>query len=365
MKNIFKEKITYSIIALVIVLFAEAFAVLAIHFGYFTFFPHVINAVIAVIFLWLLRWWCFGGNPFWVRSKILTRLMANAVSPSWIGAFYLLLFIIHLGWIGDGSLNFFLFPTDRLQEIGYSMAVALIGITILIEFFPEGKIEKKDGKKKKIFISGISALFNTPQSLKSEKYNMIPLVRILEETDMNEDFCEMLILLSDFYDPTKNNKNDNEKRNNVITQTISLSEKGAQYVASPDYANQTMTAKLEFLIRETAKSEFPNHDSWIDNNVKIHFTASCNYEKYSECFKLLSLAIKEYDTRENELCFNLTPGTAPISSIATLLSIDRNRKLYYYTQKADTNNKIIEIEKSDIPLENLLSQALESLKDQQ
>ena len=56
-------------------------------------------------------------------------------------------------------------------------------------------------------------------------------------------------------------------------------------------------------------------------------------------------------------------GTVTMSSVMTLIAVDGDRDLYYYSQ--DTNQseclRMKKVNKSMIPLENLLSQALENI----
>ena len=93
MKVLFSQKRVYSILALLFIIAAEVLFVVGSRDYTFSLLPYSMAVFIAIFLLWLIRWMVFRGNPFWVRSKILTRLMANAISPSWLGAFYLLFFI--------------------------------------------------------------------------------------------------------------------------------------------------------------------------------------------------------------------------------------------------------------------------------
>ena len=73
--------------------------------------------------------------------------------------------------------------------------------------------------------------------------------------------------------------------------------------------------------------------------------------------------MERLDTEDNKLVFNLTPGTTVVSALMTILAIDSQRTLFYYRQGDVPPNtkRLIEVNKSNIPLRNLLSQALESL----
>ena len=59
----------------------------------------------------------------------------------------------------------------------------------------------------------------------------------------------------------------------------------------------------------------------------------------------------------------MTPGTATMSSVMSLIAIDGDRRLFYYSQdkKLPIELRLKEVYKKEIPLENLLSQALENV----
>lgn len=358
------QKRTYSILALFLILAAEILFIIGSFDYTYECFSCALGFLVAIVLLWLLRWCIFKGNPFWVRSKILTRLMANAISPSWIGAFYLLFFIVHLGWLSDETLKLFFIPHYEIDDVLVTLIVIIAGTFFLIEFFPEGKVEKNKGNKFKVFVSGISGLNSVPKELDSDKYNVRPLVRILEETNLTGDDCEFLILLSDFYTKAKKPTPDEEtkelqRRWDIIRDTVKLA---VPNLDESEFSKLTIEEKLERLIIETAKNEFRERNVSF-KKLKIHFTAPCDYEDFPTCFRLLSNEIREFDTKDKEICFNLTPGPASISSIVTLLSIDADRKLYYYSQDDSKSNNPIElVDKTKVPLENLLSQAIETLK---
>lgn len=362
--QLLKRKRAYSLLALFLIIAAETLFIIGSSDYNFGLFPYSFGIFAAIVLLWLLRWYIFRGNPFQVRSKILTRLMANAISPSWMGAIYLLLFIIHIGWLTNETLNLFFISSFDVNDTIATLIVSIVGIISLIEFFPEGKVEKDKGEKAKVFVSGISALISPPPSYDFERFNLTPLVKILQETEKDKEKCTILILLSDFFTADKviNNKNLKE-RLAVIKQTIELS---GRTVSVEEFMNWPIETKLAELIKEVAKHKFPESKDWIERNLTIQFTKACDYDDFPACFKLLSKEIRRYDTRDKEICFNLTPGTASISSIVTLLSIDANRKLYYYSQDdAKKPNPIKPVDKTKVPLENLLSQALETLHDTQ
>lgn len=359
-KQLLDNRNTYSWAALFILLLCETFAFCGIHCSWCIWGPWTLLASLLVIAIGIV------GNilkhTFNLRSVILTKLLANTISPQPLGTIYLLLFVIHIGWLTNAVMN--LFMPDDIVDVAISVGICIFGLIILICFFPDGKVEKNKGNKFKVFVSGISGLNSVPPSLDFDKYNVRPLVRILEETNMTGDDCEFLILLSDFYTKAKKQEPDEEKKElqrrwDVIRDTVKLA---VPDLNEDEFSKLTIEEKLERLIIETAKNEFREREISF-KKLKIHFTAPCNYEDFPTCFRLLSNEIREYDTRDKEICFNLTPGPASISSIVTLLSIDADRKLYYYSQDDSKRNKPIElVDKTKVPLENLLSQAIDTLK---
>ena len=75
--------------------------------------------------------------------------------------------------------------------------------------------------------------------------------------------------------------------------------------------------------------------------------------------------VRENDNDSNVLFFNLTPGTGVVGSLMTLMAIDGDRSLYYFSQdsRLQEDKRLKVVDKSQIPLKNLLSQALETLED--
>jgi hypothetical protein len=99
---------------------------------------------------------------------------------------------------------------------------------------------------------------------------------------------------------------------------------------------------------------------WIKQKLIIEFTESVDYDDYEKCFRAASNAMKKLDSKDHLFYFNLTPGTATIKLILTLLSINAKHRLFYYSQ--GKVSKLVEVDKSLLPLQNLLSQALETFE---
>ena len=307
--------------------------------------------VATVAVLLLAMWWLVAlihGYKFKPKSEILTKLLANAVSPRALGVWYLLTFAIHIGWLADGIMYLYLHFTFELSIVFASIGICIVGLAVLIVFFPDGRI-KKDENAKRVFVSGIS-LVNVPYDKVYKKLTLRPLVSVLRNiTDSN---CELLILLSDFGNPDKNK----------ITDGIN---KVLEFISSAETVDKDMpvTEQLSVVIREVAKHEFPEKQELI-NGIKIYFTEPCNYNVFSQCFATLKPFIKKLDDKTHLLAFNMTPGTGIIGSLMTLMAIHADRDLYYYSQddNVDDAQRLTLVDKTKVPLRSLLSQALENIK---
>lgn len=373
--SVFNNRNTFSLLALIVIVVCEVVAILGIRWHCVIMLIYALTTVLVLCVALIIIGWFYGSkhHRFWPNKTIFTKLMANAISPSWLGALYLLLFIIHLGWLTDGSLNYFQSKNDSV-EVSVSLITGFIAMLALVSFFPEGK-SKKRKEKTKMFVSGISAFQSKPNPVSGKpvgfsKSNLIPLVRILQVAEPNCEKCEMLILKSSLF------------KDNVPTLCIDRAEElKLNVVDEADYnefgidRDNDIDDHLRLIIKKTALAVFLSENDnmkrdekeiieWI-RNLKIYFTPPCDYDEYASSFRTLVRSLREYDSSDREFCFNLTPGTVVVSSIMTLLSIDSDRELYYYRQASnitDDRLRLQKVDKTKVPLENLLSQALETLK---
>ena len=386
--SLFKNRNTYSSIVLILVLVSEAIVITGLKYQIqeMTIWP---LAILAPIFMLVLIGWFYGKYEFWPQSTIFTKLMANAIAPSWWGAFYLLFFVIHIGWLTNGSFDLFKSSNLDTKDVVVLLIVGSIGLFILICFFPDGKIDKRKAKKV-VLISGISKLQPT---IPFEKLNLSPLVSILDltfkkndegKTEIDfSDISKMLILNSNIHednafalpkveiDITKNHEYS-DKVNllkdlfptgeifyNEKTEPIRMIVKlGDSCYKTPI---KTVEEKLRRSIKDAALLIYPEESERIES-LKIEFTNYCDYDNFEQCFDTLQDAIKKEDNNEQRLFFNLTPGTGIVGSLMTLFSIDKDRELFFYAQM--TSKLLKPVHKSRLPLENLLSQALEKIKEQ-
>ena len=358
-----KGRDVYSWVAIALVITGESFALCCIRDNWHTWWPWTLLTILLLVTLWIVG--IKQHHRFSVRSVILTKLLANAIVPRRLGTIYLLFFVIHIGWLTNTAMSLYN-PNENLLDVLISFGICIMGILSLIIFFPNGG-EQKDDNPTKVFISGIS-------SINFSKKNLLPIVRMLQLTNNDNDHCELLVLHSNYYSDPQNidwvNKNFKEYFNYAIERIND--ENLQQKIRSDIVSCNNITMRLKLLLKMVALAEFPQK-KWIFDNLKITFSEQCDYETFDSCFNTLDKLVKERDTTQNLLFFNLTPGTVNVGALMTLMAIDGLRKLYYYIPKNEAESqkeesedekskRLVEVKKKDIPLKGLLSQALDSFE---
>ena len=359
--SLMKNRNFFSHTALWLILLFELLLICDLQQNWFP--PCILFAVVLFLLLVLFGVGRLCGHHFGLRSTIVTKLLANAVAPTTLGALYLFIFVVHIGWLTNAALGWYTATDGEFCRVLYSTAACLLGMVALIVFFPKGGEQKVEWPQK-VFISGIS-LF-TAKSLDNTTYddlNLLPLVRILQLVQ-DDDQIPMLVILQT--NKFKNSSDQDVAFNRaleLIGSTADLGKCGS------------VEDKLRLLIRELAKKEFPEKEA-IVNAMRIEFTEPCDYSQdFEKAYSVLEKMVMELDNKDHQLYFNLTPGTGIIGSLMTLMSIDGDRLLYYYSQEKMTNaatataeerrafreKLLLPVDKKQIPLQALLSQALEKL----
>ena len=349
----FKRKSFYSWMVLLFVLLCEIFSIVFRQTEcLFAFLLASVFAIMVFILYFISR---SVGLRFSIRSAIVSKLLANAIAPTTLGTLYLLVFVIHIGWLTNVILGLYTENGINFWYVFGATCLFILGLIAVIVFFPSGKDSKSDNPQK-VFISGISAInFNF--------HNLTPLIRILQLTDNNDTECEFFILYSNYYSDSKN-------------QPVILSNYDQYYNEALEEYKKThaeceitepkeIKEKLRVLIKMVAINMFPEK-TWIQQGLKITFSEKeTDYDRFESCYSVLDKYVKEKDNENNVLYFNLTPGTGIVGSLMTLMAIDGDRSLYYYCQRGNLSDdqRLKEVDKSQIPLRNLLSQALETIED--
>lgn len=347
----------YSWYALAILLLAEIVVIIFLQKGLHLYW--VLTLLFTLIVLLFIR--KLSHQSLKIRSTIVSKLLANAISPTPLGTTYLLVFVLHIGWFSNAIHGLFSTGGEEFCYVLISVAVSIFGLVFIFLFFPDGR-PMKDAGCGQVFFTGISSINANTQQY--DGLNLIPLVRILQLLNDSSRVSRMVILLTDAF------KNDEK---------TSAQLKHAMTLVKPEAADimeklPTVQDKLEMLIREVAKREFPDKAGQIEG-MTVEFTQPCSYfENFEFAFNAIEKRVKELDNAQHQLYFNLTPGTGIIGSLMTLMAIDGDRELYYYSQEKMPNEATNEekeefkrnllklVDKSKVPLQALLSQALESIK---
>ena len=347
----------YSWTALVLLVLFEGFAFGGIHCGWCIWGPWTLLSSLLVVIVGIVG--RVLNHKFNLRSVILTKLLANAIAPQRLGTIYLLLFVVHIGWLTNAAMLLFM-PGD-ITNVRNAVLICIAGLITLICFFPNGR-KLKDSNPQKVFISGISAI--NPYNL-----NLTPLVRILQLTEDTDNSCELFILFSDYY-LTKDNKEQEKILGNFRKYyEQELGKLPKVYLTDFDKVEldklDCIKENIKSLIKMVAINMFPEK-TWIPQGLKITFSEqAADYNQFNRCFEIVEKFVKGKDDKSNVLFFNLTPGTGIVGSLMTLMAIDGNRSLYYYSQdnSMKETEKLKEVDKSQVPLYSLLSQALDTLED--
>lgn len=346
------ERDYYSLGALVLTFIGEGFALIGIQ-GYFDEWLYYTLSVLAlVVILWI--WTLCRGVRFGIRSVILTKLLANAITPRWLGVLYLFFFVVHLGWLTNSTMSLFV-PSYSFDDIVNATYICIAGMLVLILFFPDGR-EKKEKGAKEIIVSAMS-LINVPRSGNYPDLNLRPLVRILQDRQINN--CELLILRSDYNKMTDDNLS--KSIHNVMEFLFTYTNEDKKLVPTL-LSGKDILQQMETLIKKVAQIEFPKQKEEMER-LKIDWTDPCDYNVFKSCHDVLTRKIKGIDDIKHRLVCYVSPGTSLVGALITLMAIDGDRELYYYSQEKDLDDsrRLMLVNKKDIPLKNLLSQALETL----
>ena len=161
--DLFGNKKAISLTVLVLLFFTEFFALGGIRS--LSWLPWGRIALIIgffILFLWLMSW--MFHNYFKLNNVTLRRLLANAISPTWLGVAYLLTFVLHIGWTSNAM--------NRAKKVVFVSGISIIGM------------KKDDDDDKKLIIS---------------IRNIVPLVSVLDlifkDNSVNKENVDGFLIL--------------------------------------------------------------------------------------------------------------------------------------------------------------------------
>ena len=399
----------YSYIAVVLLIIGELSIALWQHCALNSWQYPAYAVAVAAISIVLID---FFRNHHQPNVNILANLVSSTIAPSWLGVAFLLAFIANLSWLIDIVIEFFKPASETLgnHNLFVLLVLSIVGLIVTCWFFPESKLLKREEKiSKVVFFSGISLVPNSinketgvnDRTTDYDKFNLIPLVRILQEFFLPSGKfagmkCKLMILSSNanekvgkdaFFYPLidltaeksinttlsdaqkeqfSNRTLPNEHTALVIGESNLWIAPASHFPEGDELSDEAKHREemLRNIIKDAALLEFPDKCHEIED-VEICFTDSCDFDIFTECYDMLSRAVASEDRAGQMLCFNLSPGTGIVSSLMTLFSIDADRRLFYYAQYTDDYTKneqrVQEANKSQIPLESLLSQAIQKI----
>ena len=354
MKNFLKDRTFYSWGAFILIIAGDIFAFAAMRGDWSKWSVALLVILILIVFLWIIGW--INDAKFGLKRMVLSKLLSNAIGLRWLSLLYLALFVIHVGWLGNVLNN--LFSSSKLFEAVYSFGICVAVIVFLIIFFPDGRAQKEPDAKK-VLISGISEI-KVPYDRNYNKLNLIPLIRILQKYPLSE--CELLILRSDY---NRIKDEDLSKAIQNVLEFVYDPEEKKDKNEREQYAkllldNKPVKEQLETLIKEVAKKEGISDI----NQLSIDWTVPCDYNVFKSCHDALAEKIRAKDDDHHRFIFYISPGTALVGSLITLMAIDGDRELFYYSQEPGKKDSdlLMPVDKKQIPLRNLLTQAFEKLE---
>ena len=103
----------YSVTALFLLLIAEISVIAAMRISD-NLWLWIVSVVAAIAILIIAAIGNKNNLEFKPKSGVASNLLANAITPRAISAFYLLFFVVHIGWISDSTLNLFL-PKEYMK----------------------------------------------------------------------------------------------------------------------------------------------------------------------------------------------------------------------------------------------------------
>lgn len=354
--------------ALSILLIGEICSIVALHCSHAAAWWWLVAASYFLLLVGLSIYSKSKGHHFSFKSVILANLFSNAISPYAIGVVYLISFVIHLGWIVESTTSLFI-PSESMNDTLPVILISIIGMLSTIYFFPVHR--KNDIIKRHIVITAISKLW---EQADYARFNLIPLVRIFQKVRPQQ----LIVVVS-----------DDLIKNGYVSPTVCVTSaekhgSGRKFDGFKESDNgkyemqlggiRTRTRDLNLIkadlcqtIKAAARIEF-HADADILKSIEecqIRFTDfAADYNNFQDSFsKIKDLAQALDKPGDTKLYFNLTPGTVTMSSVMTLIAVDGDRDLYYYSQEVGLSDdlRMKEVNKSMIPLENLLSQALENI----
>ena len=258
------------------------------------------------------------NNKFSV--SLVYRFLNNSLGNKVWACIFLFVFIIHISWLSDTFLNFFVTREDGFVPI----IISIIGTIFLLSGFPMKDVSHED-KDANLLVSGVSYLGDIFFDLLTkafEKYNCIDKV--------------ILLLSREVFD-----KKSVEKLS-IPSAEAELFKK-AVYDYNDCSAEQKESAyrTLEKSFKELMKSEIVKKNSlYLEKPIEFCFTERVDYDDFDSCFKAMDKKLNEEEDSSTGTLVYISPGTKTVSGVLTMFGIKSNRTLIYATQNKNAKDQI-------------------------
>jgi len=250
------------------------------------------------------------------KSKdVLKTLIRNTVSGETLDIFFIVFFLLHLTWIPDSIFDFvkndpnLCLPLRILHPLIFLSGLAGV-------LFLKPQIPKTESKKIEIILSGISNL----NPLKIGSKTQHTLGAFLEPVERNKDTIKEIIVFTDtrIQCSGKEENFDILRKLNVKEETLTklkqIGKEKDNFILPCDL--------LEKIINDI-----------LDLNVKL---IKCDYDNlkimFAEISEVIEQLLNNSSYEDENLLFNLTPGTKYISIALALNSVKGKRKSCYLKQ---------------------------------
>lgn len=338
--------------------------------------------IISIIFLFRIRKKAKNNSfGFSMNSKTAAKLFANAIQPRVINVLYLIIFIVHLGCIGN--IVYSLFTGEYFSEIRlniYFFIVIFLGTYYLIYTFPRPEKKEKNGKK--IFFSGMPTLNLRPNAGLIDNLNLIPFVSqffVIQNSDKNIKLNrgDKIFVLH-----TKEHNLNYFKKLFETDIPYLMGDGNCNQAALDKYNKEIANIRTEFnmnptvdeinniirkIVKMVTKYVFSENKDICEivDQIEIIFTTTTDYNNFNDCYMKAQQVIEEEEKKGYEIILNCSPGTVAVSACLTILSMQRNRRLLYYSQDKQITPKyrMQEIMENKLDFKELIEKISEELSD--
>ena len=272
----------------------------------------------------------------WKRFKeVLTTLIKNSVSGGMLDLLFVVFFLLHLTWIPDSIFDFVKNDPDinLLARIVHP-CIYIVGLLLVIYLKPQ--IPKDESGEIQLLLTGISNISFHPKF----GSNLIPFI----EPFKRHDKIKHIVV---FFDEKIEYKESEENR-------AFLEEKGVSSTLL-DKINSNNSLLNESLLKEFLCQILKNKIE--EGDIEL---IKCDYNDLKSMYRAVAdevnNIIENTHFSDNNMLFNLTPGTTNTSISLALNSVKGKRKLCYLSQDEKQTDKYKELDLDIFEIKDIFSE---------